>query len=196
MCLRSSSKIFGIVLTSFILVSQPYAQEMESKSTPATESSKRNPIKNSYFTPYVGGSTLTGNLGVEFQQGNIGYDIGILKSGIAIDTILCGGIRKYFQPHQHSWVVGFGGGIALKTPGPNEDLCGPWSGEIPDDWVCNTGSVIDKYLGILVGYRWIWWDQLCMNIGAGPNYIIWKKIKEGSKAKYLPMLEFSFGYSF
>ena len=43
---------------------------------------------------------------------------------------------------------------------------------------------MDKYVGILIGYRWMWWNKLRLNIGAGPNYIEWKQIKKGDKHKY------------
>ena len=188
---------FLIFICIFVfIIDQSYAQELENKSTSDNNDSLRTATKNFYITPYLGSSTLVGNLGIEFQYNNFGYNIGIYKSIVAIDNSLCGGIRYYFKPHHHSWVLGIGGGIALDTPKPDEDLCGDWSGEIPDDWVCKTGSVIDMYIGIVIGYRWIWWDKLILNIGAGPNYIIWKKIKEGNNAQYLPMIDFVIGYSF
>jgi len=196
MCRKSIAFILLSICITTFLVDQSYTQELESKSTSNTNDSLQTTNKNFYITPYLGLSTLVGNLGIEFQYKKIGYNIGIFKNIIAIDNSLCAGIRYYFNPHHHSWVIGIGGGIALDTPGPDEDLCGGWSGEIPDDWTCNTGSVIDMYIGILIGYRWILWDKLHLNIGAGPNYIVWKKIKEGYNAKYLPMLDFVIGYSF
>ena len=154
--------------------------------------------KNFYITPYLGSSTLVGNFGIEFQYKNYGYNIGILKSidVIAIDNILCGGVRYYLKPSHHSWVISVGGGVVLDELKPDDNLCGPWSGDITDDWVCETGTVIDKYIGILIGYRWILWNKLQLNVGAGPNYIKWQKIKEGTKQKYLPMFEVVIGYSF
>ena len=188
-----------ILLTSCIFthfIDQSYAQELESKSTSnTTENVQTN--KNFYIIPYLGESTLVGNFGVEFQYKNYGYNIGILKSidVVAIENILCGGIRYYFKPYHHSWIVGLGGGITLDTPKPEEDiLCVGWSSE--KDWECITGSVIDMYFGIVIGYRWILFEKLHLNIGAGPNYIKWKKIKEGNNAEYLPMLDFVIGYSF
>jgi len=139
--------------------------------------------KDFYITLYLGESTLVGNFGIEFQYKRIGYNIGVFQDIIAIDNSLCGGIRYYFKPHHHSWVIGIGGGIALDEPKP-------------DDWVGEPGSVVDMYIGILIGYRWIWWNKLHLNIGAGPNYIKWKRIKEGRNADYLPMLDFVIGYSF
>jgi len=185
-----------LILISVLLINQSYPQKIESKSTSNNKNSLQTTNKNFYITPFVGSSTLVGNLGLEFQYKNYGYNIGIFKSIITIDNSLCGGIRYYFTPHHHSWVMGIGGGIALDVPKPDDNLCGGWSGEIPDNWVCETGSVINMYIGIVVGYRWIWWDHLHVNIGAGPNYIIWKKIKQGKTAKYLPMLDFVIGYSF
>jgi hypothetical protein len=151
-----------------------------------------------YITPYLGSSTLVGNFGIEFQYKNYGYNIGILKSidVIAIDNILCGGVRYYFKPSHHSWVISVGGGVVLDDLKPDDNLCGPWAGDKPDAWVCETGIVIDKYIGILIGYRWILWNKLQLNVGAGPNYIKWQKIKEGTKHKYLPMVEVVIGYSF
>jgi len=154
--------------------------------------------KNFYITPYLGSSTLVGNFGIQFQYKNYGYNIGILKSidVIAIDNILCGGVRYYFNPYHNSLLVSVGGGSVLDKLKSDDNLCGPWAGDKPDDWVCETGIVIDKYIGILIGYRWILWNKLQLNIGAGPNYIKWQKIKEGTKQKYLPMLEVVIGYSF
>lgn len=51
------------------------------------------------------------------------------------------------------------------------------------------------YVGALIGYRWTWWNRLRLCIGAGPTVIRWKRIKEGGNAKYLPMLDFTIGYS-
>ncbi len=180
-----------------LFIDQSYAQELESKSTSnTTENVQTN--KNFYITPYLGSSTLVGNFGVEFQYKNYGYNIGILQSidVVAINNILCGGIRYYFKPSHHSWVISVGGGVVLDELKPDDNLCGPWSGDIPDDWVCETGSVIDMYIGIVIGYRWTWWNKFHLNIGAGPNYIKWQKIKEGNKHKYLPMGELVIGYSF
>ena len=173
------------VCISTLLIDQSYAQELESKSTSDTDDSLQTTNKNFYIIPYIGSSTLVGNFGIEFQYKNYGYNIGLLKSIAvdAIDNILCGGIRYYFKPHHHSWVVGVGGGVVL------DELK-------PDDLDSETGIVIDKYIGFLIGYRWIWWNKLHLNIGAGPNYIIWKEIKEGNKHEYLPMLELVIGYSF
>jgi len=172
------------------------AQDGTSNSTPTTDDTLQVVSKSIFITPYVGGSTLVGNLGVEFRYKNVGYCIGDLVGVNAIDNIICGGIRYYFKPNRHSWTIGIGGGIALDKPGSNEDLCGPWSGDVPDDWVCGTESVIKSYIGLIPGYRWIWRDTVCMNIGAGPNYILWQRIKDGGKAKYLPMLELVLGYTF
>jgi len=186
------------VCISTLLVDQSYAQELEGNLSSNTNDSLRTQKKSFYITPYLGSSTLVGNFGIEVQYKNYGYNIGILKSidVNAIDNILCGGIRYYFKPYHHSWVVGIGGGVVLDELKLDDDLCGPWSGDKPDDWVCETGIVIDKYIGILIGYRWIWWNKLHLNIGAGPNYIMWEKIKEGNKHKYLPMVELVIGYSF
>jgi len=186
------------VCISTLLVDQSYAQELEGNLSSNTNDSLRTQKKSFYITPYLGSSTLVANFGIEVQYKNYGYNIGILKSidVNAIDNILCGGIRYYFKPYHHSWVVGIGGGVVLDELKLDDDLCGPWSGDKPDDWVCETGIVIDKYIGILIGYRWIWWNKLHLNIGAGPNYIMWEKIKEGNKHKYLPMVELVIGYSF
>ena len=198
MCLRYLTMILVIVCISTLLIDQSFAQELENKLSSNTCDSLKTKKKIFYITPYLGSSTLVGNFGVEFQYKNYGFNIGNLKSidVNAIDNILCGGIRYYFKPYHHSWVVGVGGGVVLDELKPDDDLCGPWSGDVPDDWICEVGIVIDKYIGVLIGYRWIWWNKLHLNIGAGPNYIIWKKIKEGNKHKYLPMLEFVIGYSF
>ena len=189
-----------IVLTaciSTLLIDQFYAQELESKLTSSTNENLQT-NKNFYITPYLGSSTIVGNFGIEFQYKNYAYNIGILKSidVVDINNILCGGIRYYLKPSHHSWVISVGGGVVLDELKPDDNLCGPGSGDIPDDWVCETGTVIDTYLGILIGYRWIWWNKLHLNIGAGPNYIKWQKIKEGDKQKYLPMVELVIGYSF
>ena len=196
MCQKILTMILLAVCISTLLIDRSYAQELKSKSSSNTNDTLQTTKKNFYIIPYLGVSTIVGNFGLEFQHKNYGYNIGIFKSIIAIDNSLCGGIRYYFKPYHHSLVVGLGGGIALDTPKPGDDLCGGWSGEIPDDGVCETGSVIDMYVGILIGYRWIWWNKLHLNIGAGPTYIKWKKIKEGNKADYLPMLDFVIGYSF
>ena len=196
MCHKLLTMILLAVCISTPLIDRSYAQELNSKSTSNTNDTLQTIKKNFYIIPYLGVSTIVGNFGIEFQHKNYGYNIGILKSIIAIDNSLCGGIKYYFKPYHHSLVVGLGGGIALDTPKPDDDLCGGWSGEVPDDWECNTGSVIDMYVGILIGYRWICWDKLHLNIGAGPTYIKWKKIKEGKNADYLPMLDFVIGYSF
>jgi hypothetical protein len=181
-----------------LLIDQSYTQELESESSSSARDSLQTKTKSFYITPYLGGSTLVGNFGIEFQYRNYGLNIGLLKSidVSAIDNILCGGIRYYFKPYHHSWLIGVGGGVVLDELTPEDDLCGEWSGDKPDDWVCETGTVIDKYIGILIGYRWIWWGKLHLNIGAGPNYIKWKEIKEGDKHEYLPMLELVVGYSF
>ena len=191
-----------LVLIPFIL-HLIYSQSVEIKDSDTDTKKQVHDVglqtnKNFHITPYLGSSTLVGNFGVEFQYKNYGYNIGILKSidVVAIDNILCGGIRYYFKPSHHSWVISVGGGVVLDELKPDDNLCGPWSGDIPDDWVCETGIVIDKYIGILIGYRWIWWEKLHLNIGAGPNYIKWQKIKEGNKHKYLPMVEVVIGYSF
>ena len=174
------------------------AKELESGPTARASDSLQTGEKTVHIVPYLGSSTLVGNFGFEFQYGRFGYNIGILKSidVVAIDNILCGGMRYYFKPYHHSWVLGIGSGVVLDDLKSDDDLCGEWSGDIPDDWVCETGKVIDKYIGILIGYRWIWRDKIRLNIGAGPNYIDWKTIREGSKQKYLPMLELVIGYSF
>ncbi len=196
MCREFPTVILLAVFVSTLLIDQSYAQELESNSSSNTTDSLQTEKKSFYIIPYLGTSTLVGTFGMEFQYKQYGYNIGILKAIIAVDNSLCGGIKYYFKPYHHSWVVGIGGGIALDEPKPDENLCGGWSGDIPDDWVCETGSVIDMYIGILVGYRWVFWNRLHLNIGAGPNYIKWKKIKEGNNAKYLPMLDFVVGYSF
>jgi len=186
------------VLVSTLLIDQSYARQLEGESSSSADDSLKTGTRSFYVTPYLGGSTLVGNFGIEFQYKRYGYNIGILKSTdvVAIDNILCGGIKYYFEPYHHSWAIGVGGGVVLDELKPDDNLCGEWSGDIPDDWVCDTGIVIDKYVGILIGYRWIWWDELRLNIGAGPNYIKWKQIREGDKHKYLPMFELVIGYSF
>jgi hypothetical protein len=185
MCQKILAIIVLVGCLSTLLINRFYAQELESKSTSDNENSLRTGKKSFYITPYVGSSTLVGNFGIEFQYKNYGYNIGLLKSidEDAINNILCGGIRYYFNPHHHSWVVGVGGGVVL------DEL-------EPDDLGGETGTVMDRYVGILIGYRWIWWNKLHLNIGAGPNYIKWKKIREGNKHKYLPMVELVIGYSF
>lgn len=185
MCRKSLAFMLLSFCISVLFIDQSYARDLESKSTLNTNDSLQTKNKNFYIIPYLGSSTLVGNFGIEFQYKNYGYNIGLLKSidVVAIDNILCGGIRYYFKPHHHSWVIGIGGGIALDEPKP-------------DDWVGEPGSVVDMYIGILIGYRWIWWNKLHLNIGAGPNYIDWQKIKEGNKQGYLPMLELVIGYSF
>jgi hypothetical protein len=189
--------LLSVCITVFF-IDQSYAQELENKSSSDTYDSLQTKKKRFYITPYLGSSTLVGNFGIEFQHKNYGFNIGLLKSidVAAIDNILCGGIRYYFKPYHHSWVIGIGGGVVLDELKPDDNLCGEWSGDKPDDWVCGTGIVIDKYIGILIGYRWLWWNKLHLNIGAGPNYIKWKKIKEGDKGHYLPMLGLVIGYSF
>ena len=185
-----------IVLLPMLLVASSGAQEVANESNTAGADSSQAIADDFKITSYLGGSTLVGSLGVELQVGKTGYNIGILTGLVAIDAILCGGVKYYFKPHHHSWLVGVGGGIVLDKVSPDEDLCGPWSGDIPDEWVCETGSVIDMYCGGLLGYRWIWWDKLSLSIGAGPNVIKWQRIKEGSNAKYLPMFETVVGYTF
>jgi hypothetical protein len=179
-------------------VDQSYTQDLVSTSTSNENDTPKAKNRNFYITPYLGSSTLVGNFGIEFQYKNCAYDIGLLRSidVAAIDNIICGGIRYYFRPHRNSWVIAVGGGVVLDKLKPDDDLCGEWSGDKPDDWVCETGIVIDRYIGILIGYRWMWWDKLRLNIGAGPNYIRWKEIREGDKQKYLPMLELAIGWSF
>lgn len=198
MCRKSLALISLSVCLCVFLTDQSYTQELGSKSSSNTCDSLQTQKRSFYITPSIGSSTLAGNFGIEFQYKNYGCNIGILKSidVVAIDNILCGGIRYYFKPYHHSWVVGVGGGVVLDELKPDDDLCGEWSGDKPDDWVCKTGIVIDKYIGILVGYRWIWWNRLHLNIGGGPNYIRWQKVKEGDKQTYLPMLEFVIGYAF
>ena len=180
-----------LLLITFAIANYAFAQNDSTDDSLQTN-------KNFYLTPYLGGSTLVGNFGIEFQYKNYGYNIGILKSidVIAIENILCGGVRYYFKPYHNSLFVSVGGGSVLDKLKSDDNLCGPWAGDKPDDWVCETGIVIDKYIGILIGYRWILWNKLQMNIGAGPNYIKWQKIKEGTKHKYLPMVEVVIGYSF
>ena len=180
-----------LLLITFAIANYAFAQNDSTDDSLQTN-------KNFYLTPYLGGSTLVGNFGVEFQYKNYGYNIGILKSidVIAIENILCVGVRYYFKQYHNSLFVSVGGGSVLDKLKSDDNLCGPWTGDKPDDWVCETGIVIDKYIGILIGYRWILWNKLQLNIGAGPNYIKWQKIKEGNKAKYLPMFEFVIGYSF
>ena len=180
-----------LLLITFAIANYAFAQNDSTDDSLQTN-------KNFYLTPYLGGSTLVGNFGIEFQYKNYGYNIGILKSidVIAIENILCGGVRYYFKPYHNSLFVSVGGGSVLDKLKSDDNLCGPWAGDKPDDWVCETGIVIDKYIGILIGYRWILWNKLQLNIGAGPNYIKWQKIKEGTKHKYLPMFEVVFGYSF
>jgi len=198
MCRRSLAFVLLSLCIFALLVGQSYAQELESKSSSNTSDSLETRKKSFYITPYLGSSTLVGNFGIEFQYANYGCNIGLLKSidVAAIDNVLCGGLRYYFRPYRHSWLIGVGGGVVLDELKPDDDLCGEWSGDKPDDWVCETGIVIDKYVGVLIGYRWIWWKKLHLNIGAGPTYIEWKKIREGDKSKYLPMLELVLGYSF
>ncbi len=198
MCRKVLATILLTVCISTLPIDQTYAQELESESFSNTGDSLKTIKKSFHITPYLGGSTLVGNFGIEFQYKRYGYNIGILKSidVVAIDYILCGGIRYYLKPYHQSWVVGVGGGVVLDELKPDDNLCGYWSGDKPDDWVCETGIVIDKYIGILIGYRWIWWNKLHLNIGAGPNYIKWKQIREGDKHKYLPMVELVIGYSF
>ena len=176
--------LLSVCFSAFI-IDQTLAQTPETKSNSKNNDTLKTTIKDFYITPFIGSSTLVGNFGIEFQYNNFGYNIGILKSvdEAAIDNILCGGIRYYFKPYHHSWVIGIGGGYVLDELKPN-------------DLESETGSVIDMYIGIIVGYRWIWWDRLRLNIGAGPNYIKWKKIKEGNNGKYLPMVELVIGYSF
>ncbi len=188
--------IFLTACFSTFLIDQSYAQELDTQST-SNNNERLRKNKNFYITPYLGSSSIVGNFGIEFQYKNYGYNIGILKSidVVDINNILCGGIRYYLKPFHHSWVISVGGGVVIDDLKPDDNLCGPWSGDIPDDWVCETGTVIDTYVGILIGYRWIWWNKLHLNIGAGPNYIKWQKIKEGNKQKYLPMLELVMGYS-
>jgi hypothetical protein len=193
---RSLLIIFLFFITNLIFAQSVEIKDLDTDTLMQVNDVSLQTNKNFHITPYLGSSTLVGNFGVEFQYKNYGYNIGIFKDIIAINNSLCGGIRYYFKPYHHSWVIGIGGGITLDEPKPDEDLCGPWSGDIPDDWVCETGSVVDMYVGIVIGYRWILFEKLHLNIGAGPNYIKWKKIKEGNKAKYLPMLDFVIGYSF
>ena len=198
MCRKDLAPILLSVCISALLIDQSYTQELESKSSSDACDTLQTRKRSFCITPYLGGSTLVGNFGVEFQYKNYGCNIGLLKSidVAAIDNILCGGIRYYFKPYHHSWLIGVGGGVVLDDLKPDDDLCGQWSGDKPEDWVCETGIVIDKYIGIVMGYRWIWWDKLNLNIGAGPNYIKWKEIREGNKHGYLPMLELVIGYSF
>ena len=179
-------------------VSLSYAVEIESKTHARADVSLEASDSTLQIVPYLGSSTLVGNFGVELQYRKFGYNIGLLKSVdvAAIDNILCGGIRYYFKPHNHSWMLGVGCGVVLDELKPDDDLCGEWSGDVPEDWVCDTGVVMDKYIGVLIGYRWIWWGKLRINIGAGPSYIDWKTIRAGGKHKYLPMVEAVVGYSF
>jgi len=163
-----------------------------------SDTSKSSDIKEKdfYITPYLGLSTLVGTIGIEFQYKHFGFDIGDLISQVVnVNHCLTGGIRYYFNSNHNSWFIGLGGGITLDEPKQNEDLC-PWSGSKPADYVCKTGYVIDKYMGIIFGYRWKWWKALNLNLGIGPNKLKWKKIKEGDKGDYLPMLELVIGYSF
>ena len=171
----------------------------ESRSASNVIDSMESTNKNFYITPYAGESTLVGNFGIEFQYKNTGYNIGIFKDVIAVDNTLCGGVRYYFNPQDNSGVIGLGGGIALDQPQADEALCKDDDNDIPHGF-CETGSVLDRYLGITLGYRWVWWHKLRIMIGAGPNFIRWKKImvgtKEGTNPKYLPMLDFVIGYTF
>ena len=178
-------KILLSVFMFLFLIDQTFAQEFGVRSTSNSNDSLQTTNRNYYITPYLGSSTLVGNFGIELQYKNYGYNIGLLKSTdiSEIDNILCGGLRYYFKPHHHSWVVGVVGGYVL------DDLK-------PDDLDGDTGIVMVQYIGVLIGYRWIWWDKLHLNVGAGPNYIDWKRIKDGNKQKYLPTVETVVGYSF
>lgn len=154
-----------------------------------SDTSKSSDIKEKdfYITPYLGFSTLVGSIGIEFQYKHFGFDIGDLVQVQNVNHCLTGGIRYYFNSNHNSWFIGLGGGIALDEPKQNEDL--RVNGE-------PVGYVIDKYMGTIFGYRWKWWKALNLNLGIGPSIVKWKKIKEGHKGDYLPMLESVIGYSF
>jgi len=147
LCLGSSHQCLSILLVAALFAAQADAIETGNSPAAATNDTLMRPSRNLNVTPYVGGSTLVGNVGLELQYENYGFNIGILISVTPIDNILCGGVRYYFRPRSHSWTIGFGVGVALDEPSPDEELCGPWSGDVPEDWVCNTGSVIDMYIG-------------------------------------------------
>ena len=129
MCRKFLDVILLSVCMFALLIDQSCTQELESKSSSNTCDSLQTKKKSYYITPYLGGSTLAGNFGIEFQYENYGFNIGLLKSidVVAIDNILCGGIRYYFRPHHHSWVIGVGSGIVLDDLKPDDNLCGEWS---------------------------------------------------------------------
>jgi hypothetical protein len=158
----TTAAVLTVIISTFF-IDQSYAQELESESSSTTGDSLKTKKKSFYITPYLGGSTIVGTFGIEFQYKRFGYNIGILKSidVVAIENILCGGIRYYFNPYQHSWVIGVGGGVVLDDLTPDDNLCGYWSGDKPDDWVCETGIVIDKYIGLLmVTSRLLWKKEM------------------------------------
>ncbi len=80
MCRRSLSFVLSSVCIFALLVDQSYAQGLESKSSSNACDSLQTKKKTSYITPYLGGSTLVGNFGIEFQYRNYGLNIGLLKS--------------------------------------------------------------------------------------------------------------------
>ncbi len=176
-----------LLLITFAIANYAFAQNDSTDDSLQTN-------KNFYITPYLGASSLAGVYGIELQYKNYGFNIGINNDmeGSGPFTYLSGGIRYYFKPSNNSWVISVGGGVLLDDLKPDDNLC--WPGGDPD---CGTGTVVDMYVGAIIGYRWTWWKKLHLNIGLGPTiYIKWKKIKAGQKGQYEPMYDFILGYSF
>lgn len=173
-----------LLLITFAIANYAFAQ-----NDSANDSLQTN--KNFYITPHLGVSTLVGGYGIEVQYKNYGFNIGFSPHfSITPFTILSGGIRYYFKPSNNSWVIGVGGGVVLDDLKPDDNLC--WA---TDDY-CGIGTVTDMYIGAIIGYRWTWWNKFHLNIGFGPSYIKWQKIKYGGKQDGFPMYDFVLGYTF
>jgi hypothetical protein len=174
-----------LLLITFAIANYAFAQNVSTDDSLQTN-------KNFYITPSLGISTLVGAYGIEFQYKNYGYNIGLtfVSEEIGPFTTLSGGIRYYFNPSHHSWVISVGGGVVLDDLKPDDNLC------LPGDDDCEEGTVTDMYIGAIIGYRWTWGNKLHLNIGLGPNYIKWQKIKEGEKYGDFLMYDLVLGYTF
>ncbi|MCK4798078.1 MAG: hypothetical protein KAT05_11895, partial [Spirochaetes bacterium] len=65
--------LLSVCFSAFI-IDQTLAQTPETKSNSKNNDTLKTTIKDFYITPYVGSSTLVGNLGIEFQYNNFGYN--------------------------------------------------------------------------------------------------------------------------
>lgn len=104
-----------LLLITFAIANYAFAQNDSTNDSLQTD-------RNFYLTAYSGLSTLVGNLGIEVQYKNYGYNIGLTHYSEEIGpfTILSGGMRYYFKPYNNSWVISFGGGVVLDDLKPDD----------------------------------------------------------------------------